>query len=357
MHQSPSSRLCLAFAGLSVSLFLPSVHPAHGEEAPKTDGVGIVWFIGTVQHGDRGQAVFDMGDAHALDNGEAVAVFRPLDMHFRPLGGVSIQESFASWSIPARTSPIDLKKGDIFIYARTLDQLGTGNAFREGFLRQQIVKTGTRNSYSTVMQQAEADALQTYIARQPKWARDHKHVAGVIHSASATHIEKKHVQALLKQVMHLQVFKALEVPVAASMGDEWESVIMLLLPVEPLMMDPPKIVTTDDGTVAADASAAEVSTATAAQNTDRFVDSCRRTVERMMFVRAVEERRLAVVLCVALESIDWKAVNNRPPANERQWFMLQIQKSQFPSLAEDVQFLDDVQRVMTEVRQELMNAS
>lgn len=355
MHQSPSSRRCVALVGLSVSLFLTSVRPAHGEKAPKTDGVGIVWFIGTVQHGDRGQAVFDMGDAHALDDGEAVAVFRPLDMHFRPLGVVSIQDSFASWSIPARA--IDLKKGDIFIYARTLDQLGTGNAFREGFLRQQIVKTGTRNSYSTVLQQAEADALQTYIARQPKWARDHKHVAGAIHSASASHVEKKHVQALLKQVMHLQTFKALEVPVAVSMGDEWESVLMLLLPMEPPMMDPPKIVNTDDGTVAADAPAEEVSPATAAQNTDQLVDTCRRTVERLMFIREVEERRLATVLCVALESIDWKAVASRPPANERQWFTLQIQKSQFPSLAEDDQFLDDVQRVMTKVRQELMNAS
>jgi hypothetical protein len=40
------------------------------------------------------------------------------------------------------------------------------------------------------------------------------------------------------------------------------------------------------------------------------------------------------------------------PKNERQWFSLQLRSTQFAPLADDRQFLDDIQNVMRLVRQD-----
>jgi hypothetical protein len=70
-----------------------------------------------------------------------------------------------------------------------------------------------------------------------------------------------------------------------------------------------------------------------------------------------EERKLAKVMCIALETINWKEIGNgRPPANERQWFTLQLQRSQFPALSDDVQFIKDLQQTMTLSRREIMES-
>ena len=357
MTYSPRCGSFLTVFGLSV-LLLPvfGASTAKAQELFGRDGTGIIWFVGTVQHSSDGQPTVDLGDAHGLDDGVTVSVFRPQDMHFRPLGVVRIENSFPSWAIPAKSSRFELKTADVIIYVRTLAQLKTGNDFRDTYLRQQLIKTGTRNGYSTVLGQTEAEALQTYISRQAKWVRDFEHVAGTIRSKSAASIETKQLQSLLRQVMHLQLLNTLRVPVEESMGPEWQSVVTQLLPAPDAVLESPKPVASGEAAsdpAAADSPASETPTV----NKEKIVEVIERRVENIMYVRLPEERKLAKVMCVALETINWKEIGNgRAPANERQWFMLQIQRSQFPALSDDVQFIKDLQQTMTLARREIMES-
>ena len=355
MTYSPRCGSFLTVLGLSILLLpITGTSTARAQELFSRDGAGIVWFVGTVQHSSEGQPTVDLGDAQGLDDGELVAVFRPQDMHFRPLGVVRIENSFASWSIPAKTIRFELKTSDVIIYVRTLSQLKTGNEFRDTYLRQQLIKTGARNAYSTVLNQSEAEALQHYISRQPKWVRDYQHVAGTIRSKSAASIETKQLQGLLRQVMHLQLLNTLRVPVAASMGEEWQSVLTQLLPAPESVVETPKIVPADE---AADVAAEGASSTTPEADPEKIVEVMERQVEKIMYVRLPEERKLARVMCVALETINWKEIGNgRAPANERQWFMLQLQRSQFPALTDDEQFIKDLQQTMTLGRREIMES-
>lgn len=354
MTYSPRCGSFLTVLGLSV-LLLPIVgtSTARAQELFRRDGAGIIWFVGTVQHSSDGQPTVDLGDAHGLDDGEAVAVFRPQDMHFRPLGVVRIENSFPSWSIPAKAIWFELQTGDVIVYVKTLGQMKTGDLFRDDYLRQQLIKTGARNAYSTVLGQSEAEALQTYISRQAKWVRDYQHVAGTIRSKSAASIETKQLQGLLRQVLHLQLLNTLRVPVSAAMGDEWQSVVTQLLPAPETVIESPKLVDVDEA--AGDPASAEEAATAPQADKNTIVEVVQRHVEQIMYVRLPEERKLASIMCVALETIDWKAIGNgRAPANERQWFMLQLQRSQFPALTEDVQYIKDLQQTMTLSRREIM---
>ena len=355
MTYSPRCGSFLTVLGLSVLLMpIAGTSTARAQELFRRDGAGISWFVGTVQHSSDGQPTVDLGDAHGLDDGEAVAVFRQQDMHFRPLGVIRIENSFPSWSIPAKTIRFDLKTGDVIVYVRTLSQLKTGDSFRNNYMRQQLIKTGTRNGYSTVLAQTEAEALQNYISRQSKWVRDYQHVAGTIRSKSAASIETKQLQSLLRQVMHLQLLNTLRVPVEASMGIEWQSVVTQLLPAPEPVVEVPKVVAPEEAAVAAVAAEGAVAPGV---DREKIVEVMERHVENIMYVRMPEERKLAKVMCIALETINWKEIGNgRPPANERQWFTLQLQRSQFPALSDDVQFIKDLQQTMTLSRREIMES-
>jgi hypothetical protein len=326
------------------------------DQAEVRDNVGIVWFIGEVEHRSDGQATVNLGDAHALrDNQEnsVVAVFRAQDLYFRPLGIARIEESYGTWSIVKKSVFLDLQTGDRVIYARTLSQLGTGDSFRDDFIRRQITKTGTRNSYGTISLQSEARTLQKFISVQPKWVQKHQHVAGIIRAASLSRQDVQEMEPLLTQVMKFQDYQALGISPQKTIGMEWQLVLDLLAPppTDIFGVERETVVLTAkdvDGS-SADAEntdAAEASTAPDAANApnEQRIESIRKNVERLMFARSKEERNVVVILCVTLEKLE--------PKNERQWFSLQLRSTQFAPLADDRQFLDDIQNVMRLVRQD-----
>ncbi len=342
-----SRRLLFAVAGISLTFLPPNVHEnARGQSVDNQDGAGIVWFIGAVAHRSDGQPTIDMGDAHGLTEGTEVAVFRSKDNHFLPLGIIQIEESFATWSIPAKNRTIELQTGDRIIYVRTLSQIGTGDSFRDAFLRKQLIKTGERNSYGTALEQSEAATLQRYIARHPKWVRDHKHITGTIRSQSVSAYDVEDMQPLLNQVMKFQYYQKLGVPLKKAIGAEWSRSLEVLTAAPEFVFG--QKANSDEissnATPSSDASETTNLQPEGDAETKR-IEAFRRHVNKLLFVRAAEERNVVMAICVTIEKVQ--------PKNERQWFSLQIKGTQFPSLAEDVQFLNDLQTIMRRVREEL----
>ena len=68
----------------------------------------------------------------------------------------------------------------------------------------------------------------------------------------------------------------------------------------------------------------------------------RREAENILFTRSAEERNLAVIVLAALYV--------EKPGNERQWIVDQVRVSQFPSLAVNDQFIEDLLKILKRVR-------
>ncbi len=74
------------------------------------------------------------------------------------------------------------------------------------------------------------------------------------------------------------------------------------------------------------------------------IDKTNKIVDRLLFSRPKEQRRLIVVLCSAVDKFQ--------PSQERAWFSSELRSTQFPDLTEDTQILEDFGAVMRRLREE-----
>lgn len=317
------------------------LNPARAEKIDKLDGAGVIEFFGTVHMQEGNHPIIDLGDAHGLHDADQVAIFRAEDMHFRPLGAFRIEESFATHSVPELSSEVKLKDGDRVVYVKTLGQLGTGPDFRESFLRQKLVKTGERNSYSTFRQQAEADTVQRYISRQPRWVRDRKHFAGRMRSPSVSVQAADDMTAVLSQVQLLQHYQSLGISIDRNIGKSWLAVIKALKPAPEVVFGEPNYKKSASNETTSNAQTVELN-ADPADVVERRAERFRREAQDILFTRSPEERHLAVIVLAALYV--------EKPRNESQWIIDQVRVSQFPSLASNDQFISDLQKILKRVR-------
>ncbi|MFO0999067.1 MAG: hypothetical protein U0936_01915 [Planctomycetaceae bacterium] len=329
-------------AGLTFTLFTGMcVATAVAEKIDKLDGAGVIEFFGTIHLQEGNHPIIDLGDAHGLHEANEVAIFRAEDMHFRPLGSFRIEESFATHSIPEVPSGVELRDGDRVVYVKTLSQLGTGDGFRESFLRQQLIKTAERNSYSTFRQQDEADTLQRYVSRQPRWVRDRKHFAGRMRSPSVSVQAADDMTAVLSQVQLLQHYQSLGISIDRNIGSNWLTVIRALRPAPEVVFGEPRYNKPKSNEETPAAKPVEPNQ-DPIDVVERRAERFRREANSILFTRAEEERNLAVIVLAALYV--------EKPSNEGQWIIDQVRASQFPSLAVNEQFIDDLQKILKRVR-------
>lgn len=335
----PFVRFLTGFAVAIVAGFCGAA--AVAEEIDKLDGAGVIEFFGTIHLQEGNHPIIDLGDAHGLNEADVVAVFRAVDMHFRPLGAFTIQESFATHAVPEVPAGVELRDGDRVVYVKTLSQLGTGDRFRESFLRQQLIKTAERNSYSTFRQQDEADTLQRYVARQPRWVRDRKHFAGRMRSPTVSVQSADDMTAVLSQVQLLQRYQSVGISIDRNMGVEWVAVIKALKPAPEVVFGEPKYNKPKSDEEGAGKIAVEPN-ADPVDVVERRAERFRREASDILFTRSAEERNLAVIVLAALYV--------EKPRNERQWLIDQVRVSQFPSLATNEQFIEDLLKILKRVR-------
>ena len=339
-------------ASITAVFCLGSMSPVWSQDStgklPEEDPVtGLVWFIGTVTEHGTSPASVDLGEAHALREGDRIAIFRSVDSHFEPIGACRVLESRATWCIPQVPVGGSLKTGDRVIYVRTLSQLGAGEDFRNEFLTRQLVRMSNANSYSTLRQQEEANALQRFIARQPRWQRDQKRVAGIVRSETVTPNEADLTKLLFNQVLKFQEYRTRGIPVRKTVGAAWDDALTALTPRTPPLV-PPAEVTTEAAKAALQNAAANKPQQPAQMidlpSLEKRIDRIRRHTDRILFVRSREERNVVTIICTALE-LD-------SPTNERQWYSYEIAKTQFAEQSDDPQLLDDFEAVMQAVRKD-----
>jgi hypothetical protein len=345
-------RDCRILAWITAVICLGSMPTAWAQDSVDKPSVedsvtGLIWFIGSVTEHGTSPATVDLGEAHALHEGDRIAIFRSVDSHFEPIGTCRVLESRATWCIPQVPVGRALRSGDRVIYVRTISQLGAGEDFRNEFLLRQLVRMTNANSYSTLRQQEEADALQRFVARQPRWQRDQKRIAGTVRSETVTSDEANRLKPLFNQVLKFQEYRTRGIPVRHAVGAAWDDVLTALTPRTPPLL-PPAEVTTEAAKAALQNAAANKPPQPAQvidrSALDKRIDRIRRHTERILFVRSREERNVVTIICAALE-LD-------SPSNERQWYTYEIAKTQFAAQSEDPQLLDDLEAVVEAVRKD-----
>jgi hypothetical protein len=318
-----------------------TAEPAVADKIDKLDGAGVIEFFGTIHLQEGKHPIIDLGDAHGLHEANEVAIFRAEDMHFRPLGSFRIEESFATHSIPEVPSGIELRDGDRVVYVKTLGQMGTGGAFRESFLRQQLIKTAERNSYSTFRQQDEADSLQRYVSLQPRWVRNRKHFAGRMRSPTVTVQAADDMIPVLSQVQLLQHYHSIGILIDRNIGRNWLAVMNALRPEPEVVFGEPRLTNATTKEASSKASAA-TQPPEPIDVIERRAERMRREADNILFTRSAEERNVAVIVLAALYV--------EKPRNERQWMIDQVRVSQFPSLSVNDQFIEDLLKILKRVR-------
>ena len=77
---------------------------------------GLLYGIGRVDRVARDPALIDLGDVHSLRVGEKVALIRPTDDYYEPIGVVEIAETYPTYSRAARSTRIEPQAGDIVLF-------------------------------------------------------------------------------------------------------------------------------------------------------------------------------------------------------------------------------------------------
>lgn len=321
--------------------------PAFGQSDVDSDGVrnggGLIWYAGTVGVHAGKRPHIDLGDVHGILEGDKVAVFRPVELHYRPIGTVEIEESNVTWSVPKTSSVVKIQAGDRVLVLRTLRQLGTGPEHRESFQRRQLVRHANRNNYSTLLDDEAIEVLTDFEEKQARWVKELKPIAGRIRARSVSPNDFEHMQPLLNQILRFQQFRAIGVPVEKCIGPEWASVLTTLTPepAEPFSKTKAK----PPESAVAEAAKPEMPTeeaTPASKEIDAKIENIQRIVASVMFDHELEERKVAAMLCVAID------IEN--PKNEQSWVISQLSRSQFPDLADDEEMMEEMEQILKELR-------
>ncbi|MBL8809002.1 MAG: hypothetical protein JNM43_02395 [Planctomycetaceae bacterium] len=320
--------------------------PAFGQSEIDSDrvrnGGGIIWYVGTVGVHAGKRPHIDLGDVHGILEGDTLAVFRAVELHYRPIGTIEVEEANVTWSVPKASSLVQIQEGDRVVAIRTLRQLGTGEEHRENFQRRQLVRHANRNSYSTLLDDEAISVLIDIEEKQARWVKELKPIAGRIRATSVSPNDFKHMQPLLNQVLRFQQFRAIGVPVDKCIGSEWDSVLTTLTP------DPAESFSKSHTKKPEVAAAEEQKPAPAdeaspaSKENDAKIETIHQIVNSVMFDYEQEERKVAMMLCAAID------IEN--PKNETSWIMAQLNRSQFPDLADDEEMLESMEQILKDLR-------
>ena len=149
------------------------------------------------------------------------------------------------------------------------------------------------------------------------------------------------MRAVLSQVQLLQHYQSLGISIDRNIGRNWLTVIKALKPAPEVVFGEPRFNKTKSSEETPASKLAEPNQ-DPVDVVERRAEKFRREASSILFTRSPEERNLAVIVLAALYV--------EKPRNERQWLIDQVRVSQFPSLAVNEQYIEDLQKILKRVR-------
>ncbi len=289
----------------------------------------LVYFIGSVERKIAERSIVDLGEVHSLRTGSVVVVFRSRNNQFIPMGTMKVAESFPTWMVTERSADFTTEVGDFVMFIKTVGELGTSHAMRDRFLADQYIGSRDRNGYSTVRMDSAARTLNVLQKQQPRWVQKQGIVAGEIYGQTLGTRPPGSMDRLLQQINVFRELESMGFPVAEAAGVQWKTV-MMQLQLDKLNSNKP----TDSSISDDDDAASGVQTS---------IEDIQAMVETRLFDRNREEQAIASAMIVCLMRSTEK--------NEPAWLKRRLLQTQFPLLAGDDQFLDDIGLALRQLRE------
>ena len=304
-----------------------SLNSALGQTV-EVERTGLVYGLGRVDHVSNDSALIDLGDIHLLKVGENVAIIRPTDDYYVPVGVLKIAETYPTYSRAIRSTLIEPQPGDIVLFVREFSQMKTASRHLEDFVRQQIVKTTGNNSYSTERRAEVAVALSNYKAKYVSWERSKKDVIGYLPGVSFGDGRERTLKPLLNQINMMREFHRAGRNSLPAAGEQWVSVMNVLFgpTVTAQHAATQKVVVDDDP---------------AEKPGGLPFRDIQRRVRDALFDRLVEEQNLVAYLVAS--------IMESPPRIQEQWLHQQLLQSQFPEVASDTALIERLTKVLKDL--------
>ncbi|MCH2203478.1 MAG: hypothetical protein MK102_16045 [Fuerstiella sp.] len=289
----------------------------------------IVYVSGLVLHATKSSCLIDLGTAHTIANQDQLAVFREVHGHFAPIGHVTVTEAEGITS--HCSGHIQTQPYDLVIAVREINQLQAGARHRDRIIRQQVVRSFSKLSTTSVNDIKLANALTDYQRQYADWERARGDVVGSIESAMLQNSADESRERLRSQI-NLMRRKYLENSTfVAAAGPIWSGIMPILSggtaeADHRLRLQDMKDGNLPNGNVGL----------TAAEIRDRVLD------QDQVFQLQPEQQNIVALIVASLV----------PGTTSNSTILLRshIRQTQFPDLNEDEQLLEDVDQLVMNIR-------
>ena len=321
-------KLSLLFWIGSLALAPDCVNSVYGQQIQIARS-GLIYGLGRVERVDSKSAQIDLGDVHTLRPGEKVAIFRPQGNYFVPIGVLVVGETHPTFCRTTRSTSVKPEAGDIAMFTREFSQLKTAAQHRDDYVRHRVAKNTGRNRYSTFGEDDVAIALADYRDHYEQWERSQRDVVGYLPGKTFAGGKESEISQLLKQISMMRELHRVGSNTLPAAGPQWVAVMNVLFgPTVVLQHRAAQKIVTDEF---ADE-----------EVTGPPIRDIERQVRDTLFDRRDEEQKLVTYLVANI-------IENSPRSLEI-WFTHNLKESQFPQMAEEVALVDQVRRILKELR-------
>jgi hypothetical protein len=287
----------------------------------------VLYVVGRVTSATDTSCLIDIGAVQTIASQNQLAVFRPIDGYYKPIGRITVVHTEATTS--HCTHRIRTQHDDIVMTVREISQLRPGARHREHIVRRKVVEARHQTSSTTVNHVRTAHALSDYEKQFPKWEQSRGAVVGQLLSATLKDSADNRLERLTSQVNLMRRLYQQGAQTVDAAGEVWASVMPVLAGQTAAAGHALRVKDQQEGDIPPNA----VKVA-AAELRDRVF-------ERFYHLEQEQQNILALVVASQIS----KSVRNNQAL-----LKTTIDQTQFEGLGEDEQLLEDIERLVLDLR-------
>jgi hypothetical protein len=287
----------------------------------------ILYVVGRVASATDTSCLIDIGAVQTIASQNQLAVFRPIDGYYKPIGRITVDHTEATTS--HCTHRIRTQRNDIVMTVREISELRPGARHRKHIVRRRIVRARHQASSTTVHHVRTAHALSDYEKQFPKWEQSRGAVAGQLLSAALKDSADNRLERLTSQVNLMRRLYQQGAETVDAAGEVWAGVMPVLAGQTAAAGHALRVSAQQDGDIPQDA--IEIAA----------VELRDRVFERFYHLEREQQNILALVVASQVS----KSVRNNQVL-----LKTTIEQTQFKGLGEDEQLLEDIERLVLDFR-------
>ena len=272
-----------------------------------------------------GKPEIDLGFVHGLKRGDRLALFRESEFAWNPVGILKVTKAGSSTSTAESVRGDRPRRGDLVIIGQALLPSRPSSKRFDHFVQQRVLSRGYQNGYDTSATETDTRQLSRLSRDAQRWfRRGSKTGIRLTFGVRREAYNSRRVVRLAKQCRYVARLGVEFPAVTDSLTEEWQDVLPMLAPLNLV----PESAKTDKAEADEDAPAASVK---------NVLPKVREEFDQQP--RAVQEAIATVLAALVAKS----------PQSYSAFLQSQFLQTQFPQLATDREFLQQLQAFIPKV--------